>query len=201
MEGGIFAQTSCVILSAGSSMRMGTSKALLKFNAQNTFIQQISETYLLAGIEQIIVVVNSELYDLIEKSEITLSPKVILVINKRPELGRFYSLQTGIRYVNVGNFCFFQNIDNPYTSVEILNSINSQKNKAEVIIPVYKQNAGHPILINPLVTNEIRISISTEIRIDEFLNPFGKKHVQAIDNSILANINSPQDYLAAGFGK
>jgi molybdenum cofactor cytidylyltransferase len=199
MEGGIIAQTSCVILSAGNSVRMGTNKALLKFNAQNTFIQQITETYVLSGIEQIIVVVNGELFDLIKKSQIKLSPKVLLVINKSPELGRFYSLKTGIQHINQENFCFFQNIDNPYTSIEIIISLSNQKNKAEVIIPVFKQKAGHPVLINPLVTNKIRISTTTEIRIDEFLKQFDIKNIQSNDDCILSNINSPQDYLGAGF--
>ena len=195
----LFAGTSCVILSAGSSARMGTHKALLKFDLQKTFLQKITETYLLVGIEQVIVVVNSELYKLINNSNPALSEKVLLVINDRPELGRFYSLQNGVSLVPKGNSCFFQNIDNPFTTEKLMRELIIHKDEADVILPAFQKKTGHPVLINPSVVLEINSVRDYEVRIDEFLNQFTGKEIESPDPKILLNINSPDDYLEAGF--
>jgi CTP:molybdopterin cytidylyltransferase MocA len=195
----LFAHTSSVILSAGSSARMGTHKALLKFDSEKTFIQKITETYLLTGIEQVIVVVNSELFKLIKEGTPSLPEKVKMVINDKPELGRFYSLQTGIKLIPTGNSCFFQNIDNPFTSDTLLHELISHKNKADVIMPACQDRAGHPVLISPLVVQRIYDGIDYEIRIDTFLKQFTEKRIGVSDHRILLNINSSDDYLKAGF--
>jgi CTP:molybdopterin cytidylyltransferase MocA len=199
MELALFAQTSCIILSAGSSERMGAHKALLRFDNENNFLQKITETYLLAGIEQVIVVVNSELFKLIGESSLALYGKVKLVVNDKPELGRFYSLQTGLKLIPTGNYCFFQNIDNPFTTEELLEELILHKAKADVIIPAFQKKSGHPVLVSPLVIQRIFEGIDYKIRIDTFLNQFTEKKIEVPDPKILLNINSPNDYLNAGF--
>jgi molybdenum cofactor cytidylyltransferase len=194
-----FRDTSAIILSAGNSMRMGGHKALLKFDSQRTFLQKTTETYLLAGIEQVIVVVNSELFKLIQESSLSLSEQVKLVINDKPELGRFYSLQTGVKRLMNGNSCFFQNIDNPFTTKELLDELIGYKNEADVIVPVFQNKSGHPVLINPLVIQQIDAGCDYELRVDMFLKEFTEKRIETEDQRILLNINSKEDYLKEGF--
>jgi len=194
-----FRDTSAIILSAGNSERMGKHKALLEFDKNTTFIQKITKTYLLAGIEQIIIVVNTELYKLINERDPALREEVILVINDKPELGRFYSLQTGIKHVKPGNYCFFQNIDNPFTSAKLLNELILYKNEADVIMPSYKDKAGHPVLISPSVVHRLFQSLDPDLRIDLFLKGFEVKKIETSDQNILVNINSPDDYLQTGY--
>jgi CTP:molybdopterin cytidylyltransferase MocA len=174
---------------------MGKHKALLAFDKGTTFLQKITETYLLAGIEQVIVVVNSILFDTIRQGDYALSAKVLLVINDKPELGRFYSLQTGIKYMLPGNFCFFQNIDNPFTSEELLRALILHKNEADVIIPSFQNKSGHPVLINPMVIREICSGVEYEARLDEFLKQFEETRIEIPDHRILININTTEDYL------
>jgi molybdenum cofactor cytidylyltransferase len=194
MKEALFAQTSCIILSAGSSERMGTHKALLTFDTEKTFIQKITETYLQAGIKQVFVVVNPELFKLIGESSPALSGQVKLVVNDKPELGRFYSLQTGVKLIPKGNYCFFQNIDNPFTSEEILKELILHKVKADVIIPTFQKKSGHPVLISPAVALEILHTPNPDSRIDLFLKHFKVKQTATPNSNILANINSPEDY-------
>jgi molybdenum cofactor cytidylyltransferase len=195
-----FKDTSVIILSAGSSKRMGEHKALLKFDSKRTFIQKTTEVYSQAGIEQVIVVVNSELLKLIIENNIVLSEKVKLVLNESPELGRFYSLQTGIKHLYPSNFCFFQNIDNPFTSEALLQELIRYKDEADVIIPVFQKKSGHPVLISASLVQEINLVIDNEVRIDVFFRQFHEKRLEVSDNRILININSPEGYLDAGFG-
>jgi molybdenum cofactor cytidylyltransferase len=199
MDRALFNQTSCIVLSAGSSERMGGHKALLKFDETKTFIEQITDTYLKAGLCQVVVVVNKELFQRLEEVNPDLSKKVLLVINPKPELGRFCSLQTGIQTIKPGNYCFFQNIDNPFTTENILLDLFSFMNEANVIIPVFQGKSGHPVLVNPDVADKIRTTSEEDIRIDNFLRTFTLKRVEIADSRILININSPVDYVNAGF--
>jgi len=200
MDRNLFVQTSCIILSAGSSERMGEPKALLKFSKEETFIQKITGTYVQCGVQQVIVVVNKELFHSIHEQKILLGPEVQLVINSFPERGRFFSLQKGVHKLKPGNSCFFQNIDNPFTSKSLLFEIFGQKEEADVLVPAFRNMAGHPVFLNPLVIEKLSLNPDTDIRIDSFLNKFEIKKIETIDETILVNINSLEDYIKASFG-
>ncbi len=197
----IFAQTSCIILSAGSSDRMGEPKAFLRFSEDEMFIQKITHTYVQSGIKHVIVVVNTDLYNSIHKLKIPLADEVELVVNRYPEKGRFYSLQAGVQKLKTGHSCFFQNIDNPFTSDEVLKSLLQCQKAADVIIPVYDGKSGHPVLFSSAVAQKIIDKSDPEIRIDHFLQTFATKKVEITENRILTNINSPEDFLEAGLEK
>jgi len=197
----IIGQTSCVILSAGRSQRMGCHKALLPYDKDRNFIQKITLVYLEAGIEQIIVVVNAELLKLISGNQIVLSKKVQLVVNESPDLGRFFSLQKGVKLIPRENYCFFQNIDNQHTNISLLHQLMLYAGDADVIKPVFGNQAGHPVLFNKRVTSRICSAGGSEIRIDAFLKQFKSKKIHVSDPGIRMNINTPDDYLKAGFSK
>ena len=194
-----FENTSCIILSAGNSDRMGEHKALLNFDENSTFIEQITNIYIQAGIEQIIVVVSNGLYNQIKERRINLKANITLVINEHPELGRFYSLQTGINCAHTGNYCFFQNIDNPFTSIEVLNSLIQFRNNADVIIPTFQNKSGHPVLLSNSVIQKILTEKTPDLRIDEFLKKFNVLKTEVLESSILVNLNSPEGFAKAGF--
>jgi len=194
-----FESTSCIILSAGNSDRMGEHKALLNFNKNSTFIEQIAYIYAQAGIEQIIVVVNAELFDLLIERAVNLPHNVKLFINTNPDLGRFHTLQIGVQHLEPGNYCFFQNIDNPFTSAEVLKSLIQHRNDADVIIPAFKARSGHPVLLSSLLAEKILLEKAPDMRIDEFLKKFKVIKVEVPDSNILVNINSPEEFLKAGF--
>jgi CTP:molybdopterin cytidylyltransferase MocA len=177
---------------------MGRHKALLNYNEDSTFIQRITNTYDQSGIEQIIVVVNAELFDLLIDMNLSLLHNVELVVNENPELGRFHSLQTGVQHLKPASHCFFQNIDNPFTSESLLQLMINLKDEADVIIPVFNKKSGHPVLISPSVMEEIIKSQDPELKINVFLKRFEIKKIETSDQNILVNINSPEDYQKTG---
>lgn len=195
---GLFARSSCIILSAGSSLRMGTHKALLKFDRNITFIQKEINTYSEVGVEQIIVVTSPELYRLLQDENLTNSQKVTLVINEKPEAGRFYSLQSGVAKLKPGYHSFFQNIDNPFTSTDLLKELIKHKDEADVIIPTFRNKAGHPVLLSDKVLKQVLNEKDTDVRIDQFLKKFSGMRIETSENRILANINSQEEYRKAG---
>ena len=193
-----FQQVSCILLSAGNSERMGSHKALLRFDKDLTFLEKIINTYLEAGIEQVIVVISANLADLLKERKFDFLPGVEFVINANPEWGRFYSLQKGLGQMKPGHFCFFQNIDNPFITYDLLQLMISRKGIADVIIPVFQERSGHPVLFNQVVAQSILSPNSTELKINEFLKQFSSERMEVSDPAILININSKEDYHKSG---
>jgi len=50
------------------------------------------------------------------------------------------------------------------------------------------------------VIEKLSLNPDTDIRIDSFLNKFEIKKIETIDETILVNINSLEDYIKASFG-
>ncbi|MFH1118919.1 MAG: NTP transferase domain-containing protein [Bacteroidota bacterium] len=190
-----FAGISCIVLSAGSSGRMGKHKALLGFGNQGiTFLEEITAKYAASGIDRIVVVVSADLNEQIGTAHLRLPEGVILVVNHHPEKGRFFSLREGMKYIEEGSSVFFQNVDNPFVYPDLLNEMAGVAAMGEIIAPVHNSKAGHPILINHRVCKAVKEDLNPETRIDHFLAKFKRIPVITDDCNILVNINSPGDY-------
>ncbi|MBW6490473.1 MAG: NTP transferase domain-containing protein [Lentimicrobium sp.] len=186
---------SCIILSAGDSGRMGTHKALLPFGREKiTFLEQIIKTYHQAGVDEMVVVVNSSLLMLMNELNPDLPGNVQIVENLHPEKGRFYSLQTGLKHVSTGSFVFIQNIDNPFIDKETALKMLENMNRAMIVLPAFSGKTGHPLLVHPKVCEKIIMSESSEARLDHFIQDFSAAKIEVAHGHILANINTPEDY-------
>ncbi len=193
-----FARISCIILSAGSSFRMGEHKALLGFgNSGATFLEKITATYADSGIGKVVVVVSGELNEKIGLANLNLSENVHLVVNHHPEKGRFFSLKTGMAYIEEGFSVFLQNVDNPFIYPDLLTAMVRVEEDGEVIMPVCQGKAGHPVLMNHRVCKAVAEECNPEIRIDQFLSKFRRIPVLTDHDDILININTPGDYALA----
>ncbi len=190
-----FARISCVILSAGGSGRMGKHKALLPFGDENiTFLEKIVRTYSALGISQIVVVVNQQLYDLIEINKLHLPENVSVIVNRHPEKGRFYSLQSGLKCIADDESVFFQNVDNPFVGRAVLDQLLESRDQAGIILPAFAGKTGHPVLLSPVVCKSIVSCEDPENRIDQYLKKFASVKVETNDAKILVNINTGTDY-------
>src|ERR1035437_3004531 len=107
-----------LILAAGSSIRMGTPKAFLPFDENTTFLGKISSTYLKWGCNEIVVVINKALA---KKVRFTgeQAKTVTFVVNDHLEFERFYSVKLGLQKMTKSDFCFIQNVDNPFLTQNI----------------------------------------------------------------------------------
>jgi molybdenum cofactor cytidylyltransferase len=190
-----FARISCVILSAGGSGRMGKHKALLPFGDENiTFLEKIVRIYSAPDISQIVVVVNQQLYDLIETNKLYLPENVSVIVNRLPGKGRFYSLQTGLKCIVDGESVFIQNVDNPFVGKDVLELLLESRDQADVILPAFAGKTGHPVLLSPVVCKSIVSCEDPENRIDQYLKKFASVIVETNDAKILVNINNRADY-------
>jgi molybdenum cofactor cytidylyltransferase len=185
--------TSALILASGLSRRMQTSKAELPFDANQIFFQKITNEYLQFGCKEVVVVMNSKNYRTL-KEKIHISDKIKILINKSPEKGKFHSLKIGIAELEKAPLIFLQNIDNPFTDINLLNILYNNFDKADYIIPSFKGKGGHPVLISEKVINSVKNSEDRDIHLKKFLNQFNKIYLQTDNEKISVNINTISDY-------
>jgi molybdenum cofactor cytidylyltransferase len=184
--------TGVVILAAGFSSRMGSQKAMLPYSRSKTFVEQIAETYIEWGCTPVTIVINKEL----DRSHAicSLREKCHLILNDKPEAGRFYSVQLGLSSCNETDYCFIQNVDNPFTEVKTLDLLFKYRKNDYYNVPVYSRQGGHPILIPRKIIDRLFQFHPTETNLKEILAEFPTQRVKVHSNSILININSPEDY-------
>ena len=185
---------SVVILAAGNSGRMGEPKSLLKWDENKTFIQKIIDEYKEFGCENIVVVVNNTVIDLYKKYLYNFFNDITIVINNHLEWERFYSVKLGLNALKNKQFCFIQNVDNPFVSQKLLQLLFADKNHFSYNVPYYKDKGGHPILINEQIINSILNTFENDLNLKNVLSPFNKNKISVDDETIFYNINNKQEY-------
>ncbi|HBX51903.1 MAG: hypothetical protein A2275_12260 [Bacteroidetes bacterium RIFOXYA12_FULL_35_11] len=187
-----YSNTSALILAAGLSQRMGSPKALLKFNETEIFLTQIINQFLNSGVSNIVVVVNKEVHELLQKKHPDIFQKCKICINPEPEKGRNISIKKGIAEITT-DYCFIHNVDNPFVDEKIVNILLHQKENADVIIPCYEGKGGHPVLINRKVMYAIH-AMPQHLSFRDFLMQFKPMRIETNVKYILVNISTPEDY-------
>ena len=184
---------SAVLLAAGASVRMQRPKLLLPFDESRSFLQKCVQELENFGCQKIIVVVNSESDQLIKKSGILFSEKVIIKVNPHPEIGRFSSIQLGMNELPEYDAVFLHDVDNPFINQSVLQELAS-KLESDFIHPIYNDKGGHPVLLSKNVIQTILDASSNKLDFKEILSQFKKQTIEVKDPKIIANINSPEDY-------
>ncbi|HEY3251230.1 MAG TPA: NTP transferase domain-containing protein [Ignavibacteria bacterium] len=188
-------RVAAIILAGGRSIRFGTPKPFLKNNNSITFLEGLVNVYLEFGCTDIILVLNQNLLDAFTNIYTeSFRSKIKVVYNNKTELGRFYSLKLGVHAAPNSNYCFVQNIDNPFTDSDTLRKLYHNRKADAYISPVYLNKGGHPILLSRMIIEMIRKETKISLNTKEFLYQFNKKTVEVENDKISANINTPEDY-------
>ncbi len=187
-----FSSISVIILAGGNATRMGFPKPwLLKGNT--TFLKEIVDSYLRFGIENIIVILNEKFATPEWENELgEVNGNASIIKNHFPEKGRLHSIYLGLKEVK-SDYIFIHNCDNPFVEDEVLNKLTSNINKGAILIPTFTDKGGHPVVINKLVRKEILNNYQHYNTLNEVFSNFSKKRVKVRSNSILKNINTPQE--------
>ncbi len=181
----------CMILSGGLSSRMHTHKALLPFSANQNFLQHIIEAYQNAGINKIIVIKNKE----IDLPGMELDKNgYLLVNNSYPEKGRLFSIQLGISAAPDADYCFIQNIDNPFVTKELIEQLAAHKLTAGFVSPDYNGKGGHPVLLSSAILKRIEGITDYGITLREVLSEFPRYKFLTDDERCTRNFNTKEEY-------
>jgi len=183
-----------IVLAGGISRRLNFQKPFLPFDANQTFIEKIVKEYFDFGCLSIIIVISKEFSNGNIISKLKNSFNVKIVINEHTSLGRFYSIKLGVDQIGKEEYCFFQNVDNPFIDASLLEKLYSKRNIESYVIPVYNGKRGHPVLAGNKMIERIRSENDMNSNLRNILHEYQGVEVITDDNRILANINTPEDY-------
>ena len=139
---------SCILLSAGESLRFGSPKAIAKINAK-TVIEHVLDTLVASPLEEIVVVLGAHQDDI--KPYLFKHKKVKSVYNKDYNLGQTSSFKAGLCAVSKKTKgMLLLPVDYPLvTSKTITTVVHNFLEKIPLIqLPMYDQKRGHPPIFN-----------------------------------------------------
>ncbi len=143
-----------VILSGGSSSRMGSPKALLPYQGR-LFLEHLLEVtkHPKIGVRRVVLGAHAELIT----RAVKLPPDEI-VINEDWEKGQLSSLQLAMRTLPAGTdgllMCL---IDHPLISAALVDELIEAfyGSRAPIVLPVFEGRRGHPVLFSAAVYEEL----------------------------------------------
>jgi molybdenum cofactor cytidylyltransferase len=181
---------SVILLAAGKSKRMGQPKMLLPWG-KTTVLGKVIETLQSAGVEEIVIVTNSEIAPQISNYQLPIT------INDSGEM--LASIQTGLRSqkpsTEAALICLG---DQPQIEERSVRSVCEafQKTKSNLVVPSYQMRRGHPWLAARPLWGEILTMREPETMRD-FLNKHNEEihYIECGTPTILQDVDTPEDYL------
>lgn len=168
-----------LIAAAGDSTRMGSPKALLPIG-NSTFVEHLILVFSQARLEPIIVTLPTD---------IKIHTHATCIKNSFPHLGYMGSIKSALSILPDIDGLIICPVDCPLISPELIREMI--KHDGHIIIPTYHKQRGHPIAISSSL-----LYLLTDDGLEKFLqNRHDVIEIPWHNNSILSNINYPDEYL------
>jgi|TARA_B110000263_G_scaffold127416_1_gene110873 molybdenum cofactor cytidylyltransferase len=165
-----------LILAAGKSTRMGTTKSLLNWRGEELVNYQIN-TLIRAGCDRINLVLGYDSENILKKIK---NLDINIIYNENFEKGKSSSILSGINSINNKNLLMI-GVDQPRPLWFLKSMMEFHINtKSKISAPLFNNKRGHPIIFN----NTFYANI---LRINQYKN--GLKDIFRENNSIVKTIN------------
>lgn len=185
-----------LILAAGQSKRMGQPKLLLPWG-ETTVLGQVIETLQQAGVEQFLAITGGARPQV---GEILAGHAIPSVNNPAYASGEMLSsIQCGLQALTAETEAALITLgDQPQIEVETVRAVRQRfaGTKAGILVPSYHMRRGHPWLVARPFWDEI-LQMKSGLSPRDFLNMHAREieYVNVETPSILADLDTPQDYL------
>jgi len=183
-----------MILAAGESKRMGKPKLLLPFG-EKTIIETVIENVIQSRVEKILVVLGSSWEKIKKKIE---NFPIEIIMNPHFSMGMLSSVQWGFQALPKNTQAVLIVLgDQPAVSSAIINEIIDafKRTGKGIVLPVYKNNRGHPVLIDMKYRGEVEnLSPDIGLRGLVYNHPEDVLEVEVGTPSILRDIDDMEDY-------
>lgn len=192
-------RVAAVVLAAGLSSRMGQSKALLPWD-RRTVIEVIVARLMAARLPEIVVVTG---YRSSEVTGVLANLPAQTVVNPDYAQGEMLSsLQAGLRALpDSVAACLVVMGDQPALDGRVIGRVLEAyaERRGEIIVPVYRGERGHPVLISRRFWPEL-LALETGAPRDVLRRyPDQVATVEAETDSILRDIDTPEQYRLARY--
>jgi molybdenum cofactor cytidylyltransferase len=181
-----------VILSGGSSSRMGSPKALLPYQGR-PFLEHLLQiaTHPKIGVRRVVLGPHAEP---IAKAVDLRADEI--VINEEWEKGQLSSIQAGIRSLPAGGdgmlLCL---IDHPLVSEALVNDLIQAfyTNHASIVLPVYEGRRGHPVIFGAALYDELlKAPLETGARAVVWKHASEVMELRTNEQGCVLNLNDPE---------
>jgi molybdenum cofactor cytidylyltransferase len=180
-----------IILAAGASSRMGSPKALLRYQGE-TFVDRL--TKLFAPFCEAVIVVLGYQADVIEAG--AESGIAQFVRNLEPQRGQFSSLQCGLHAVRESSEgILFLPVDCPTVQASTVARLIGAFGTHPFVIPQFRGKHGHPILFRREVLPEF-LGLDAQSTAREVVHRYSRqtRYVDVDDPGILRDVDDPAAY-------
>jgi molybdenum cofactor cytidylyltransferase len=183
-----------MILAAGESRRMGEAKLLLPFRGK-TIIETIIENVIRSKVDKILVVLGSDKEKIEEKIK---NFPLEFAFNPDYRSGMLSSIQAGFKALPEDAQAVLIILgDQPSVSSKVINKIIAayKKTGKGIVLPVYKKERGHPVLIDTKYRQEVaKLSPKIGLRKLVYNRPDDILEVKVETSSVLRDIDDAEDY-------
>jgi molybdenum cofactor cytidylyltransferase len=183
-----------VVLAAGESKRMGEAKLLLPFG-EKTIIETVIENVIQSKVEKILIVLGSG-REKIEQRIKNYSLKIAFNPNFRS--GMLSSVHAGFQALpEYAQAALVVLGDQPSISTSVINELIDayKRTRKGIVLPIYKSERGHPVLIDMKYRNEIEnLSPDIGLRGTVYNHPEDILEVEMKSQSVLRDIDYIEDY-------
>jgi len=203
-----------ILLAAGGSARYGRPKQLLLWNGK-PFVRIVAETALSAGLTRLVVVTGAHA-ELVENALAGLP--LLLVRNQDWQSGQSSSIQAGLRLLlqpskegesfqlpdrqgEVGAALFLL-ADQPQITSAIVRALveHHSRTLAPIIAPQVAGQRANPVLFDRVTFPDL-LALSGDVGGREIFKRFPVEGLPWNDSSLLADVDTPQDYRKLVNGK
>jgi len=183
-----------IILSGGASRRMGTPKALLRFQNE-TFLDRLIRVFS-AVCHPIIVVVGQHADPI--RSGIERGREALFAVNPDPERGMLSSLQCGLALVPpAAAAAMFLPVDHPHIEISTIETLAGRfrADRAPVIVPTYAGEHGHPVCIARQLIAEL-LALPPEAKASDVIHRHVSKtlYMEVADPAVVTDVDDPVAY-------
>jgi molybdenum cofactor cytidylyltransferase len=183
-----------IILSGGASRRMGTPKALLRFQNE-TFLDRLIRIFSVVC-SPIIVVVGQHADQI--RSGIERGGEVLLAVNPDPERGMLSSLQCGLAIVPPdADAAMFLPVDHPQIALDTVRSIAEgfRRDRAPVTVPVHLGQHGHPVCLARPIIDEL-LTLLPDAKASDVIHRHVARtsYIEVLDQAVVTDIDDPAAY-------
>ncbi|MBW1807889.1 MAG: nucleotidyltransferase family protein [Deltaproteobacteria bacterium] len=184
-----------VVLAAGASQRMGTCKALLRYQSE-TFLDLLSQALHAGGCSPVVAVVSNPTDLIVKECNLV---NVEVVINPDPSGGQISSVRSVLPAVGNVEGLLVVLVDQACIEPETVSRVRQGLGQHSVVVARYRNQPGHPScfsrslfadLKSPMADKGARAVVESELAAGRV------SYLDFDDPGVIRNLNTPEDYQA-----